>query len=262
MNFKVKTLFIAVFVAGFLPTVCCKMWELKNTGLPIAQFLGSDKLWIVSDQAFSCLEMNSDFIWRVPSGEKIIHAAIVQGKGIVYLSRENGVSKVGLRFLENGNLKWETHVGNVNAFSYGDSIYLDDSTTLDFNGAITNEKGVGQDRKTQEVQVSKDALKIGQQKFDYNLADFGDPKLHEMNGRDLLVISESGLTLFYKDLKLVWTRDESLTQVLSSTFVKVGNEDIWVAVTKLGESYSLIKRNYSGVGCFNWNKTLEIVFQK
>jgi hypothetical protein len=197
--------------------------------------MGKELLWIVSDQAFSCLRRNSDFVWRVSAGERIIQAEIILEKGIVYLSRENDLSKVGLRSLQNGNLKWETHVGNVSKFSFGEQIYLDDGTTLDFDGATTTKKGNFIDRKRKDIRVSKNELTIGSNTFSYNLEKFGEPKLPEIYDNDLLISSESGMTMFYRDLKLVWTRDESLTQVLASIFIKVGHDDVWVAVTKRGK---------------------------
>lgn len=228
-----KTFFL---VAVILLTVSCKEWEIKNTGIPLAQRLGVDKLWIVSDQSFSCLDKNSSILWRVSAGEEIIQSVIDDSKGIVYLSRENGVSKLGLRSLGNGNLKWEVHVGNVLKFSCQDYIHLDDSTALTFNGEYTDVKiKVEKEDQKNTMEFTKNVLKIGSYTFNYNTVEFGDPKSYDIADGDLLVNSESGLTLFYKDLELIWTRDESLTQVITSTFVKVGAENKLVVVTKLGK---------------------------
>ena len=224
-------------IAGTLATVFCKEWDIFNTGIPISQGIGSDSLWIVSEQSFNRLNRNSSVDWRVSSGANILQAEIIQGKGIVYLSRENHISKLGLRSLEQGSLKWEIAVGNlVSKFHCQEYIYLDDNTILNFGGLKVEEKVYAEIKdKSDPMEFSKNVLKIGSQKFDYDVNEFGEPHLYEISGKDLLLSSQSGLVLFYKDLELIWTRDESLTLVVTSAFVKVNDQNRWVAVTKLGK---------------------------
>lgn len=231
---------ILFLVFGLFLSAYSKEWEIQNTGVPLAQKVGSDELWIVSDQSFNCLDKNSSFLWRVSAGEKIIQAIIIDRIGIVYLSRENNVSKVGLRLLDNGDLKWEVEVGNVYTFSCHENIFLDDGTALNFNGMRTDEKKTQEKSKRENMEITTNGLKFGSYTFNYDSNVFGEPKLYDIYERDLLVSSESGETLFYSDLELKWTRDESLTKVITSTFVKVGDLHRWVAVTASGMFFILV----------------------
>ena len=210
-------------------------WEIINTGIPQTLEMDASRIWIVSDLTFNCLDKNMKFIWRIFHGETISQSQIVPGKGIVYLSAD---SKLGLRSLENGNLQWEISLHNVSKFTCQEYIYLNDKSVINFYGQkVTAEFQNILPKKRPLIKVDQDILTIGSLDFKYNITGTGLPKLYVVFLNELLVFTESGLLILYKDNKVLWSKDESLSKVQNSKFIKGDYGYIWVALTKFGKSF-------------------------